>query len=328
MMNSLTHARDAGRPKRSTPFRSTGNDSNPKNINLQIRTTTSGGGVVTTGRSGIDSTPHHARTYLQRREVVLKQTTLTLAAVVLTAAMLAIPSAAPACELIHLKRIMGPLGTPIGPPPPDASLCWTGCPFKIAGEQDLGKGRLIVKKGDGAASVQAIITLEKNLNTGIEYEHTTARTTDYTCTDLAVIDPALDARVQAATPFPPCTTGDFKVKYVKPLVCLDQTLNCASRNQKSLKVLHDWDAVDDLTRGIDVVRDGVTFSHSPKPTLNVWFHMCCGDVADFGTGGDPFELDTYAVIRDPAGNCRAEILREGARNSGDPLPVAGVDQCS
>ena len=259
---------------------------------------------------------------------MLKRTLLTLAAIAIpTAALLAIPSTAPACELIHLKRIRGPLGTPVVPPP-NASLCWTGCPFKIAGEQDPGKGRIIVKKQDGDASVQAILTFEKNLNSGIEYVHVTARTTDYTCTDLATIDPTLDARINAGTMFPPCATGDFKVKYVKPRVCVDQTLNCSSKNQKSLKVFHDWDAVDDLTRGIDVVRDGVTFSHSKQATLNVWFEMCCGDVADFGSPGDPFELDTYAVIRDPGGGCRTEKLREGARNSGDPLPVPGVDICS
>ncbi|MDG2305879.1 MAG: hypothetical protein P8R42_14785 [Candidatus Binatia bacterium] len=259
---------------------------------------------------------------------MLKRTLLTVVAVVVAAAMLAVPSAAPACELIHLKRFKGgPLGT-VPDPTPNASLCWTGCPFKIAGEQDAGKGRIIVKKGDGAASVQAIITLEKNLNTGIEYEHVTARATDYTCGDLAAIDPVLAARVAAATAFPVCQSPDFKVKYVKPTVCVDQTLNCASKNQRSLKVLHDWDAVDDLTRGIDVTRDGITFKHSKQATLNVWFEMCCGSVADFGSPGDPFELDTYAVIRDPSGGCRVEKLREGARNSGDPLPIAGVDSCS
>ena len=258
---------------------------------------------------------------------MLTRTILTLVAVAVTTAIFAIPSAAPACELIHLKRIKGPVGTPVVPPP-SASLCWTGCPFKIAGEQDLGKGRIIVKKGDGDASVQAIITLEKNLNTGIEYEHVTARSTDYTCNNLAAIDAGLAARVADATAFPPCATPDFKVKYVKPRVCLDQTFNCSSKTQRSLKVLHDWDAVDDLTRGIDIVRDGTTFRHSKQSSLNVWFEMCCGDVADFGSPGDPFELDTYAVIRAPGGACRVEKLREGARNSGDPLPVAGVDVCS
>lgn len=262
----------------------------------------------------------------KRRSVVLKRTTSILAAVVIAAALLAMPKASPACELIHLKRVKGPLGTPVVPPP-NASLCWTGCPLKIAGEQDPGKGRLIIKKADGDASVQTVITLEKNLNTGIEYEHVTNRVTDFTCTNLAVIDPVLDARVQAATPFPPCATPDFKVKYTTPKVCIDQTLNCSSSNQRSLKVFHDWDAVDDLTRGIDVVRDGVTFSHSKQGTLNVWFEMCCGNVADFGTPGDPFELDTFAVIRDPGGGCRIVKLREGARNSGDPLPVPGVDDC-
>lgn len=258
---------------------------------------------------------------------MLKRTLLTLAAVAIPAALLAIPSAAPACELIHLKRIRGPLGTPVVPPP-DASLCWTGCPFKIAGEQDPGKGRYIVKKGDGDASVQAIITFEKNLNTGIEYEMVKSRTTDYTCTDFAAYDPIVAARLAAASPFPPCTTPDFKVKFTKPTVCVDQTLNCASKNQKSLKVFHDWDAVDDLVRGIDVTRDGIVFSHSKQATLNVWFEVCCGNVDDFGSPGDPFELDTFAVIRDPSGVCRIDKLREGARNSGDPLPVPGVDTCS
>lgn len=258
---------------------------------------------------------------------MLKRTMLTLAAFVAAAAMLAMPSAAPACELIHLKRIRGPLGTPVVPPP-NASLCWSGCPFKIAGEQDPGKGRLIVKKGDGDASVQSVLTFEKNLNTGIEYAKVMSRVTDFTCTDLATIDPVLDARVAAATPFPPCATPEFKVKYVKPKVCVDQTLNCSSKNQKSLKVFSDWDAVDDLTRGIPVVRDGITFDHSKQATLNVWFEVCCGDVADFGTAGDPFDLDTYAIIRDENGVCRSEKLREGARNSGDPLPAPGVDQCS
>lgn len=261
---------------------------------------------------------------------MLKRTMLTLVAVAVSVAMLAMPSAAPACELIHLKRIKGPLGTPVVPPP-NASLCWTGCPFKIAGEQDTGKGRIIVKKEDGDASVQAIITFEKNLNTNIEYEMVKSRVTDLTCLPpYGIADDGvdIDARLAASTPFPPCATPDFKVKYVKPRVCVDQTFNCASGNQKSLKVFHDWDAVDDLTRGIPVVRDGATFTHSKQATLNVWFEVCCGDVADFGTGGDPFELDTYAVIRDPGGVCRVDKLREGARNSGDPLPVAGVDQCS
>ncbi len=259
---------------------------------------------------------------------MLNRTMLTLVALVVTAVMFAAPSAAPACELIHLKRLNGgPLGTPIGPPV-DAPLCWTGCPFKIAGEQDAGKGRIIIKKGDGAASAQTILTFEKNLNTGIEYAKVMSRTTDFTCTNLAVIDPVLDARVAAATPFPPCSTPDFKVKYVKPRTCIDQTFNCSSKNQKSLKLLHDWDAVDDLTRGIDIVRDGTTFSHSKQATLNVWFEVCCGDVPDFGSPGDPFELDTYVILRDPDGSCRSDKLREGGRNSGDALPVPGIDQCN
>lgn len=258
---------------------------------------------------------------------MLKQTMLTLVAVAVSAAMFAMPSTVQACELIHLKRIKGgPLATT--PPQDPATLCWSGCPFKIAGEQDTGKGRLIIKKGDGDASVQTTLTFEKNLNTGIEYAKVMSRTTDFTCTDLAAIDPVLDARVAAATPFPACDSPDFKVKYVKPLTCIDQTFNCSSKNQKSLKVFHDWDAVDDLTRGIPVVRDGVTFTHSKQATLNVWFEVCCGDVADFGSPGDPFELDTYAIIRDPNGSCRSYKLREGGRNSGDPLPEVGVEQCN
>lgn len=245
---------------------------------------------------------------------MLKRTMLTFAAV--AAAFLAMPNLAPACELIHLKRIKPPPVTP----PPGATLCWSGCPFKIAGEQDTGKGRLIIKKGNGNASVQSTITFEKNLNTGIEYVKKMDRSTDFTCSDLATIDPALNARYLAGTPFPPCDQPDFKVKFVKPTVCVDQTLNCPSKNQRSLKVFHDWDAVDDLTRGIAVTRDGTTFTHSKQSTLNVWLEVCCGHVFDFGSPGDPFELDTYAVIRDPGGGCRAEKLREGARNSGDPLP--------
>lgn len=260
----------------------------------------------------------------------MKRTILVVAAVSAAVAVLSVPSTAAACELIHLKRIRGPLGTPVVPPPA-ASLCWTGCPFKIAGEQDSGKGRIIVKKGDGNASVQGILTFELNLNTGIEYEHQTLRATDFSCTPpYGVADDGtdIDARLAAATPFPPCATPDLKVKYVKPEVCVDQTLNCASKNQQSLKVFHDWDAVDDLERGIPVVRDGVTFSKNKDSTLNVWFEMCCGNVQDFGTPGDPFELDTYAIIRDPSGFCHVDKLREGARNSGDPLPIPGVDACS
>ena len=254
-------------------------------------------------------------------------------------------SYAEACELIHLKRVKeDPCLTPgcldndpntpcpdsCNPEPP-ASLCWTGCPFKIANEQDTGKGRLIVKKGDKDASVQGILTFEKNITTGIEYEHTTLRTNDLTCLPpygFADDGVDIDARLTAATPFPPCVTPDFKVKYVKPLVCVDQTFNCSSKSQKSLKVFHDWDAVDDLEQGISIVRDGATFSHTGDKTLNVWFEMCCGEVADFGSPGDPFELDTYALIRDPNGVCRIDKLREGARNSGDPLPEPGVDDCT
>lgn len=258
---------------------------------------------------------------------MLKRTILTLAALAVSAAMLSVPTSATACELTHLKRIKGAIGTPVVPPP-QASLCWTGCPFKIAGEQDGGKGRLIVKKGDGDTSVQSTITFEKNLNTGIEYVKVMSRATDFTCTDLAAIDPVLAARVAAATPFPPCATPDFKVKYVKPRVCVDQTLSCSPRNQRSLKIFNDWDAVDDLTRGIPVVRDGITFTHSKHSTLNVWFEYCCGEVSDFGSPGDPFELDTYAILRDSSGACRSSKVREGGRNSGDPLPQPGVDQCS
>ena len=254
---------------------------------------------------------------------MLKRTLLTLAAIV-AASVLATPSNAPACELIHLKRIRGPMPTI---PPSNPTLCWTGCPFKIAGEQDPGKGRLIIKKGNGSASVQSVITFEKNLNTGVDWFKPMDRQTDFTCNDLAAIDPALAARVDAATMFPPCSTPQFKVKYVKPTVCVDQTTDCASKNQRSLKVFSDWDAVDDLTRGIPVVRDGITFKHSKQATLNVWFEICCGSVADFGTAGDPFDLDTYAIIRDPDGTCRSVKLREGARNSGDPLPYPDQDQC-
>jgi hypothetical protein len=52
----------------------------------------------------------------------------------------------------------------------------------------------------------------------------------------------------------------------------------------------------------------------------VYFEFCCGDVADYGTPGDPFELDTYAVIRTPGGQCFTIKLREGLRSSGNPLP--------
>ena len=81
-------------------------------------------------------------------------------------------------------------------------------------------------------------------------------------------------------------------------------------------------------RGKPVVRDGTTFKHSATSTLNVWFEVCCGNVSDFGSSGDAFETDTYAVIRDRNGTCRTEKLREGKRNSGDPLPYPDVDPCS
>lgn len=226
-------------------------------------------------------------------------------------------SAAPAeaCELLHLKR-WRPTPTPMNNMV--NTLCWTGCPFKIAGEQDTGKGRWIIQKGEGEASVQQVIVLEKNQRTGIEYVKVKTRSTDFSCQTIP--DPTLAARVAAATPFPPCNTPDFKVKFTKPRVCQDQTTSCPTNEQRSLKVFHDWDAVDDLERGIDVVRDGVLFSHSRNKTLNVWFEVCCGTVFNFGLPGDFLELDTYAVIRDTAGACRVEKLREGARNSGGPLP--------
>ena len=230
-----------------------------------------------------------------------------------------------ACELFHFKRIKPVDPCPVGPV---ASLCWTGCPLRISGEEDTGKGRMIIKKGDGQASVQAVITFERNLDTGIEYEHTMTRETDYTCNDLASFDPALALRVDLATPFPTCSRPDFKMKFVKPRVCADQTFNCSPRNQRSLKVFHDWDAIDDLGQGIPVVRDGTTFKHSATSTLNVWFEVCCGNVSDFGSSGDAFETDTYAVIRDRNGTCITEKLREGKRNSGDPLPYPDVDPCS
>lgn len=247
------------------------------------------------------------------------RTRLALLATVVASLFLSVDSAR-ACEPFHFKR-WKPTPTPLCQSTLGddcQKLCWTGCPFTIAGERDDGKGRWIIPKGDGEASVQQVIVLEKNERTGIEYVKITKRVTDYTCTTIP--DAALAARVAAATPFPLCDTPDFKVKHTKPTVCLDQTTSCATNVQRSLKVFHDWDAVDDLIRGIDIVRDGTTFSHNRNRVLNVWFEVCCGDVSDFGAPGDFMDLDTYAVIRDPGGACRLEKLREGARNSGDPLP--------
>jgi hypothetical protein len=252
---------------------------------------------------------------IKRREVVLKRTVLTLTAAVAVAA-LALPNIASACELIHLKRVKNPQPTPVVPP--GGSLCWTGCPLKIEGEQDSGKGRWIIKKQGGDNSVQGVWTIEKNLNTGKVFYAQIDRS-DRTCAEPAEVTAAIAAGAVNFATFG-CNTPDFKMKFVDPKVCVDQTLNCAPANRKSVKVFHDFDAMDDLCQGKDVVRDGTTFSHAKVADCSIYFEFCCGDVADYGTPGDPFELDSYAVIKRPDNSCFTIKLREGLRSSGNPLP--------
>lgn len=250
------------------------------------------------------------------------------AAAIATATVVGVLTAVPAsaCELIHLKRIRGPLGTPVVPPP-GPQLCWTGCPLKIEHEQDPGKGRWILKKEDGDNSVQGVWSIETNLDTGTTFVMATERS-DRTCPEPIEVTAARAAGAIDMGTDIGCSTPQFKVKFVKPHVCVDQTLNCASANQRSTKVFHDWDAIDDLGRGVPVVRDGITFTHSKGRDLSVYFEECCGTVADYGSPGDPFELDTYSVLRRPDGSCFTRALREGGRNAGDPLPdPAAPDTC-
>jgi hypothetical protein len=194
---------------------------------------------------------------IKRREVVLKRTVLTLTAAVAVAA-LALPNIASACELIHIKRVKEPLPTPVVPP--GGSLCWTGCPLKIENEQDPGKGRWIIKKQDGQNSIQGLWTIEKNLNTGNVFYMAIERS-DRVCAEPAEVTAAIAAGATNMATFG-CSTPDFKMKFVDPKVCIDQTLNCPPANRKSTKVFHDWDAMDDLGRGIDVVTWYVTESPS------------------------------------------------------------------
>ena len=235
------------------------------------------------------------------------------------ASLFATSSAPLACESFHLKRVRGPLGTPVVPPPPGPQLCWTGCPLKIQGEQDPGKARWIIRKQDGDNSIQGVWTIERNLRTGEVFVLASERS-DRSCPEPIEVTAALAGGAIDVGATIGCSTPDYKVKGTKPRVCVDQTLNCSSRNQRSLKVFHDFDAVDDLGRGLDVVRDGVTFSHSRGRKFSIYFEKCCGTVADFGQPGDPFELDSYVVLETPAGQCFTRKLREGKRSSGDPLP--------
>lgn len=243
-----------------------------------------------------------------------------LVATAVLTTLFALPSRSSACEPFHLKRLRGPLGTPVVPPPPGPQLCWTGCPLKIQGEQDPGKARWIIRKEDGENSIQGVWTLETNLRTGQVFVLASKRMTDRTCPEPIEVTAALAAGAVDVKAAIGCSTPDYKIKGTKPRVCVDQTLNCASGNQRSLKVFHDFDAVDDLGRGLDVVRDGVTFSHSRGRKFSIYFEKCCGTVSDFGVPGDPFELDSFVVLRTPAGQCFTRQLREGRRSSGDPLP--------
>ncbi len=250
---------------------------------------------------------------------MLRRITLLVVALAATI-MLSAPGYSAACELVHQKRIKDP-----PPPPPPNSLCWTGCPLKIQGEQDAGKGRWIFKKESGQNSIQGVWTLETNQNTGITYYMSLERS-DIQCPIPSAVQAAIDAGAVDVQSSIGCSEPDLKVKFVKPRVCVDQTANCDSKNQKSVKVFSDWDAVDDLGRGLDVERDGITFSHKATGSYSVYFEECCGDVDDFGSVGDPFELDSYTVLRTPQGDCIEKQLREGARNSGDDLPDPnGID---
>jgi hypothetical protein len=166
--------------------------------------------------------------------------------------------------------------------------------------------------------------IEKNLSTGQVFFMTTARS-DRVCPDHPEVIAAIAAGATDIMSLG-CTSSDFKVKYTTPKVCADQTLNCAPEAQKSLIVLHNWDDVDDLGRGVDIVLNipggGLTtFSHSQQSRFSVFFEDCCGQLSDFGSPGDPFDLKTFAVIRTPAGDCNFITLNT---NQGDELPDPSV----
>ena len=259
--------------------------------------------------------------------------TSIFALVILGAAMVFVsPPTVTACEPFHDLIVKPPVPTPVVTGP---KLCWSGCPLRIGNEQDTGKGRWIINKKSGRNSVQQLITFEYNTTTNIDYVKVMKRQTPVTpgaaqieCPTIP--DPLVAERVALATDFPPCDVPNFKLKGVKPRVCANHTLNCPSKNQRSLMIFHNWDNVDDLGMGTSVVVDvqndsGVeaptTFRDSANATLNVWFEVCCGNVADFGAPGQYLETDTYAVIWDKqANNCFLEKLRESGRSRGSYLP--------
>jgi hypothetical protein len=230
-----------------------------------------------------------------------------------------------ACETFHLLRLrtIAPVVTP------GFALCRTGCPFKFEGELDPGKGRWIFKKQDGANRIDAVWTVEKNLRTGEVFVTTTERS-DRTCAPHPAVAAAFAAGAVDVNRELGCEVPDFKVKGVKPKVCPDQTLNCAEKAQKSALVLHDWDDVDDLQRGVDVrlivpgaSSNPMVFRSAKNSSPSVYFHDCCGRVEDFGAPGDPFDLRTYYAIRPATGgaaSCLYETMRRNQRSDGEDLP--------
>jgi len=256
---------------------------------------------------------------------VFKRVEGAFAAAALMAVVVAIPNVGSACETIHLKRLKNV------PPPQGGSqgLCWTGCPFKFEGELDSGKGRWIFKKQSGDNKIEGVWTVEKNLVTGEVFYMATERSDRQCPVHPAVAAAQAAGAVNMMMMFCPNSVGDYLVKFVSPKVCIDQTLNCPANQQKAAVVLHDWDDVDDLGRGIPVTLNippvGPTvFTHGKGDDFSVWWEFCCGKVADYGSAGDNFSLDTYYTLRTPGGQCINETMRKGARSSGDPLPDPNV----